>query len=180
VNTFELRVRNYCSLDMHNSELRIMQVNVGLQCNLSCTHCHLKCGPGRSETMKLEAMMQVIEVVADLRPEMVDITGGAPELNPHLRSFIRCLREEGLNVQCRTNLTVLLESGQEDLPEFFRENGVGLVASLPCYLEENVCAQRGQGTYSSSLTALRKLNALGSSHPHQHAHRAFLESTREK
>ncbi len=161
MNAFELRVRNDCSLDMRSSELRILQVNVGFKCNLSCTHCHLECGPERSETMSLEVMTQVVAAAAELRPEMVDITGGSPELNPNLRAFIRSLRDEGLHVQCRTNLTVLLETGQEDMPEFFREHRVGLVASLPCYLEENVCAQRGEGTYSRSLAALQRLNALG-------------------
>lgn len=161
MNGFELRVGNDCALDMHNCGLRILQVNVGFRCNLSCTHCHLECGPERSETMSLETMAQVAAAAAELQPEMVDITGGAPELNPNLRPFVRSLRKEGLRVQCRTNLTVLQEPGQADLPEFFREHRVGLVASLPYYLEEKVCSQRGEGTYSKSLAALRRLNALG-------------------
>ena len=161
MNGFELRVRNDCALDMNNCGLRILQVNVGFRCNLSCNHCHLECGPERSETMGLETMTQVAGAAAALRPEMVDITGGAPELNPNLRPFIRSLRNEGLHVQCRTNLTVLQEPDQADLPEFFREHRVGLVASLPCYLEDKECSQRGEGTYSKSLDALRRLNAMG-------------------
>ncbi len=167
MNGFVLRVRNDCSQDMYNCGLLILQANVGFRCNLSCTHCHLECGPERSETMSLETMTQVVAAAAEIRPEMVDITGGAPELNPNLRPFIRSLRKEGLNVQCRTNLTVLLERDQAGLPEFFREHRVGLVASLPCHLEEDVCRQRGEGTYTRSVTALQRLNAVGyGSEPH--------------
>jgi radical SAM/Cys-rich protein len=92
---------------------------------------------------------------------LVDLTGGAPELNPFFRRFVRVLREKGFPVQVRTNLTILLEPGMEDLPAFFKEQGVQLVASLPCYTKENVCAQRGQGVFESSIEAIRRLNALG-------------------
>jgi radical SAM/Cys-rich protein len=91
----------------------------------------------------------------------VDLTGGAPELNPHFRRFVGALCHEGHTVQVRTNLTVLQEPGMEEMPEFFRENWVHLVASLPCYLKENVCAQRGERVYEKSIAAIRRLNALG-------------------
>jgi radical SAM/Cys-rich protein len=92
---------------------------------------------------------------------LVDLTGGAPELNPHFRNFVLALRRGGHTVQVRTNLTVLLEPGMEDLPEFFRDQHIQLVASMPCYLEENVCAQRGKGVYEKSIAAIKRLNALG-------------------
>jgi radical SAM/Cys-rich protein len=96
-----------------------------------------------------------------MQPEMVDITGGAPELNPHFRKFVEALHKDGHTVQVRTNLTALLEPGMEDLPEFFKRNGVHLVASMPCYLEENVTAQRGEGVYEKSVQMIRRLNELG-------------------
>ena len=161
MNSFELRIQNDCQQDMHNYRLQILQVNVGFKCNLSCTHCHLECHPARPETMNWETMATVVAAAGEIRPERVDITGGAPELNSHLMPFIRALREQGLNVQSRTNLTVLLEPGNEEYIPFFKEQQVHLVASLPCYMENNVCKQRGPGTYAQSIQALQKLNAMG-------------------
>jgi len=106
-------------------------------------------------------MEQLFDVAGRLRPGMVDLTGGAPELNPDFRRFIRELRKRDHQVQVRTNLTAMLEQGLEDLPLFLSEHRVQLVASLPCYLEENVRAQRGQGAYEKSIEAIRRLNALG-------------------
>ncbi len=146
---------------MHNRRLRILQVNVGFKCNLSCAHCHLECHPARPETMSWKTMAEVIEAAGELRPELVDITGGAPELNPHLMPFIRALSKQGQNVQSRTNLTALLEPGNEKFLTFFKEHQVHLVASLPCYMEKDVCLQRGSGTYALSIQALQELNAQG-------------------
>jgi len=106
-------------------------------------------------------MEGVLDAAKETRCQQVDITGGAPELNPHFRRFVTALRQEGFCVQVRTNLTVLLEAGMEGMPEFFRAHEIHLVASMPCYLEENVRAQRGEGVYEKSVTALRRLNALG-------------------
>jgi radical SAM/Cys-rich protein len=106
-------------------------------------------------------MEQVLEAAKSVRCRLVDLTGGAPELNPHFRKFVSALHQGGHAVQVRTNLTVLLEPGMGDLPEFFRNHHVQLVASMPCYLEENVCAQRGEGVYEKSIAAIRRLNALG-------------------
>jgi radical SAM/Cys-rich protein len=142
-------------------DIGIVQVNLGLRCNQSCAHCHVGASPGRIEMMSRETMEAVLEVAAAAGAELVDLTGGAPELHPDFRWFVRSLRERGLTVQVRTNLTVLLESGMEDLPGFFLDNRIRLAASMPCYLEENVRAQRGAKVYEKSVEAIRRLNALG-------------------
>jgi radical SAM/Cys-rich protein len=139
----------------------LVQVNVGLRCNQACAHCHLGASPDRAEEMSPETMAQVLRLTGELRPRLVDVTGGAPELHPGLRGFLRALRAAGHPAQVRTNLTALLEPECEDLPSFFAEQGVRLVASLPCYLEENVDSQRGRGVYRQSIEALRRLNAAG-------------------
>jgi radical SAM/Cys-rich protein len=111
--------------------------------------------------MTWETMRQVIKVVLDIKPQFVDITGGAPELHPHLKKFVESLRADGHRVQVRTNLTVLTEPGFEDMPQFFKDHEVQLVASLPCFMEEEVCIQRGKGVFEKSIHMLKKLNALG-------------------
>ncbi|MHC4250608.1 MAG: DUF3641 domain-containing protein, partial [Planctomycetota bacterium] len=141
--------------------IEALQVNVGLRCNQRCSHCHLECSPERTETMPWDVMAEVIEVAGRVRPGLVDVTGGAPEMNPHLPRFIEALDARGLRVQVRTNLTVLLEEGLGDIARVFRASRVRLVGSMPCYLEENVRAQRGPGIYERSIEALGLLNALG-------------------
>lgn len=138
-----------------------LQVNVGLECNQACAHCHLECSPARSERMSWETMKRVIDLAAAIKPGLVDITGGAPELNPHLKRFVLSLKAVGHPVLVRTNLSVMTEAGNEDYPAFFAENGVDLVASLPCYLEENVDRMRGGHCFAKSLRVLRRLNELG-------------------
>lgn len=140
---------------------RTLQVNLGRLCNQQCLHCHVAAGPGRTEVMGVETLDLVIETLGRLPFELLDLTGGAPELNPGFRRLVRWARSLGLRVLDRCNLTVLLEPGQEDLADFLARQGVEVVASLPCYLRENLEAQRGAGTFESSLTALRRLNALG-------------------
>lgn len=161
MNNFETRLQKDCGAHLNGLEIKVIQVNVGLKCNQSCKHCHLQCGPAREEMMDWETMTEVIRVAKDVQPELVDITGGAPELNPHFRKFVQELRNNGHTVQVRTNLTALMEPGMEDLPEFLKKHGIHLVASMPCYLEENVNAQRGNGVYEKSVQMLRKLNELG-------------------
>jgi radical SAM/Cys-rich protein len=141
--------------------IETIQVNVGLRCNQSCRHCHLECSPARTESMDWETMAAVKAAALQAGASVVDVTGGSPELNPHLRRFIGELRQAGLNVQVRTNLTVLLEAGQEDMIDFLRNHRVRLVASMPCYLEENVDAQRGPHAYERSIEAIRRLNEAG-------------------
>jgi len=142
-------------------DLDTIQLNLGLVCNQSCMHCHVSASPGRSESMDLPTMELVVDAAREASPRRVDITGGAPELNPHFRWLVEALTAEGLDVQVRTNLTAMLVPGMEDMPVFLRELGVGLVASMPCYLEENVTAQRGGGVYMASVEVMRRLNALG-------------------
>ena len=141
--------------------LRIVQVNLGARCNQGCRHCHLAAGPDRTESMDWRTMELVRRACVQAHPEFVDLTGGAPELNPNFRRFVDELVEDGHVVQSRTNLTVLLEDGMENLPEFLASRRVRLVASLPCYLEENVRRQRGQEVYRKSIEALRRLNDRG-------------------
>jgi radical SAM/Cys-rich protein len=146
---------------LNSRGIDIIQVNIGLRCNQSCRHCHLDASPSRTEAMDWTLMQQVISVCRASGCTLVDITGGAPELNPHFREFVHALRGEHLQVQVRTNLTVLTEPGMDDMPEFFRDHAVRLTASLPCYTEENVRAQRGPLVYGKSIQALKQLNGLG-------------------
>lgn len=139
----------------------ILQVNLGYLCNLSCVHCHVNAGPNRTELMDRVTVDQVIGVLEQGHIRVLDLTGGAPEMNPHFRDLVRAARELDVTVIDRCNLTILLEHGYEDLPEFLAQQGVQVVASLPCYLEENVNQQRGKGVYSDSIEAIRRLNAEG-------------------
>jgi len=138
-----------------------LQANLGRLCNLSCRHCHVEASPLRPEIMDWPVMEAILALAERCPGCRVDITGGAPELNPHFRRFVAALRERDVPVQVRTNLTVLLEAGQEDLATFFRRHRVELVASLPCYLADNVDSQRGLGTYDRSIEAIRLLNREG-------------------
>lgn len=160
-NHFEEKIAQTGARGLYSHDIEVLQVNVGLKCNQSCAHCHLDASPQRTELMPWETMAQVLDVAEGVHPETVDLTGGAPELNPDFRRFISELTKRNHRVQVRTNLTAMLEPGSEDLPEFLREHRVQLVASLPCYLEENVRSQRGLGTYEKSMEAIRRLNALG-------------------
>jgi len=141
--------------------IRVLQVNLGYRCNMACTHCHVSAGLSRSELMSREVVEAVMRVLAENPIDTLDITGGAPELNPHFRMLVSSAKREGKRVIVRTNLSILLEKGNEDLPEFYRDHGVDLVASLPCYLEENVDAVRGIGAFGKSISVLRMLNRAG-------------------
>ncbi len=161
MNEFETRIQKDCGLDLYASEIQKIQVNLGLKCNQACRHCHLACSPQREEMMDWETMARVLKIAHKVQPEIVDVTGGAPEIHPHIRRFVEELSDNGYIVQVRTNLTALLEPEMEDMPEFFRSHKVHIVASMPCYLEENVNAQRGNGVYAKSIKMLQKLNGLG-------------------
>jgi radical SAM/Cys-rich protein len=141
--------------------LETLQVNVGYVCNQTCLHCHVNAGPTRTESMTRETADQVLEYLATSGATTLDLTGGAPELNPHFRGLVAGARALGARVIDRCNLTVLFEPGQEDLAEFLAAHRVDVVASLPCYTPELVDRQRGKGVYELSIAALRKLNALG-------------------
>ena len=146
---------------VRRGQLETLQVNLGYRCNLSCTHCHVNAGPGRTESMSLELVELLLEFASRQSIACLDLTGGAPEMNPHFRYLVRQARKQGLEVIDRCNLTILLEPGYEGLADFMAEEQVRIVASLPCYLEENVNKQRGNGVYQASVDALLKLNALG-------------------
>ena len=161
MNDFEKHVANSRSDGLHSLRIETLQVNLGLQCNQQCSHCHLEASPQRREEMGWPIMQLVLKATKSVHCQLVDLTGGSPELNPNFRRFVAALRQEDHSVQVRTNLTVLLEKGMEELPEFLRNHQVQLVASLPCYLEENVRAQRGEGVYAKSIEAIKRLNALG-------------------
>ncbi|MEK6605474.1 MAG: arsenosugar biosynthesis radical SAM (seleno)protein ArsS [Nitrospirota bacterium] len=139
-----------------------LQVNVGKLCNQTCTHCHVDAGPARTEIMTRETADAVVSVVRR-HPELrtVDITGGAPEMNPHFEYLVEQCRAMGRHVMDRCNLTVFFVRDKQHLPKFLADHQVEVIASLPCYLEENVDQQRGKGVYGRSIEALRLLNALG-------------------
>ncbi|WOD27113.1 arsenosugar biosynthesis radical SAM protein ArsS [Alloalcanivorax xenomutans] len=146
---------------LHRRRTTILQVNLGYRCNLSCVHCHVNAGPTRTEMMSAETADLVIEVLRRGHIETLDLTGGAPEMSPHFRRLVQEARTLGVTVIDRCNLTILLEPDYEDLPAFLAEQGVQVVASLPCYLEENVNKQRGKGVYAASIEAIRRLNRMG-------------------
>ncbi len=142
--------------------LDTLQLNLGYRCNQSCLHCHVNAGPKRTEEMTAETVDAVIGfLAANPGVRSIDLTGGAPELNPQFRRLVVAARERGLRVIDRCNLTILEEPGFDDLADFLAAHRVEIVASLPCYLEENVDRQRGSGVFEASLRALRRLNALG-------------------
>jgi radical SAM/Cys-rich protein len=141
--------------------LETLQVNLGYKCNQACLHCHVNAGPTRTEMMGWETVSEVIAYLKASSAKTLDITGGAPELNPHFRALVLAARSLGARVMDRCNLTVLEQPGQESTARFLADNGVEIVASLPCYLEENVNAQRGDGVFEASIRALKALNALG-------------------
>ena len=142
-------------------ELETLQVNLGYRCNQACSHCHVDAGPNRTEMMVRDTVDLVLRFVGTHAIRNLDVTGGAPELNPHFRYLVTEARAAGVTVIDRCNLTVLEQPGQDDLAEFLAEQNVHIVASLPCYTRENVDRQRGKGVYESSLRGLRKLNRAG-------------------
>ena len=138
-----------------------MQVNLGRLCNQSCRHCHVEAGPNRSELMSKSTMELCLEKMDEAGIRTIDITGGSPEMNPDYRWLVKSCRSRGYRVMTRTNLTILGEAGYRDLPAFFAENGVEVVASLPYYLEEMTDRQRGPGVFAASIEALKELNSIG-------------------
>lgn len=147
---------------IRRSEIVTLQVNVGKLCNQACHHCHVEAGPKRTEIMPADIADKVLHLLAESSSiQIVDITGGAPELNANFRRLVQASRALGRHVIDRCNLTVLLETGQEDLPEFLAANQVEVTASLPCYTAENVDKQRGKGVFDKSILALQRLNRLG-------------------
>jgi len=143
--------------------IHCMQVNMGYLCNLQCHHCHVEAGPDRTETMSLAVVDDCLRFADNAGEIDVDITGGSPEMNQHLMYFISNLRQFKAvkRIIVRSNLIILQETAYHHLPEFFAANEVEIVASMPCYTESNVTAQRGEGVYSANIEVLKRLNTLG-------------------
>ncbi len=146
---------------IRRNRLETLQVNLGYRCNQQCQHCHVDAGPRRTEIMARETVDDVIDFMRSQGIATLDLTGGAPEMNPHFSHLVAAATGMNVHVIDRCNLTVLLEPGFEGLPDFLAKHRVEIVASMPCYLEENVNAQRGAGVFERSIRALRLLNALG-------------------
>lgn len=149
------------SLELCASTVETLQVNVGRLCNQACKHCHVDASPSRTEIMTRETVQQVIAALRQFHFPTLDITGGAPELNPSFRHLVKEAAALGTRVIVRHNLTVIFEPGQSDLADFFRDHEVEVVSSLPYFLEQQTDAQRGQGVFQKSIEALRRLNAVG-------------------
>jgi radical SAM/Cys-rich protein len=159
-----LKYTQFPSITRHH--LETLQVNLGYLCNQQCLHCHVSAGPKRTEIMARDTCEQILTYLQAIPSiQTLDLTGGAPELNPHFRYLVDMARQLGKHVIDRCNLTILQVSGQEDLAAFLAKQAVEIIASLPCYLEENVDKQRGQGVFENSIAGLRQLNTLGYGQP---------------
>lgn len=161
MNNFDKKIFESRGKLLESVSIDTVQVNIGTMCNQSCAHCHLSASSESEKMMSPETMKMVIKKAEAIKPRCIEITGGAPELHPEFVTFVKILSQENHKVLVRTNLTVLLELGKRTLPDFYRKHRIHLVASLPCYDEENVTIQRGEGVYEKSITALKMLNSAG-------------------
>lgn len=150
---------------LSRGSLEILQVNLGYLCNQECEHCHVNAGPKRKEIMERATVDHVLDYLRSAKVTTLDLTGGAPEMNPYFRELVHTAHKLGVRVIDRCNLTILEESGYEDLPQFLAAHHVEIIASLPCYLEENVDQQRGNGVFQASMRVLQQLNQLGYGQP---------------
>jgi radical SAM/Cys-rich protein len=158
---FDEKLKSSGLANLRANVIEVLQINVGKLCNQTCTHCHVDAGPDRRESMSRDTAEQVINVLASNEIPTLDITGGAPEMNPNFRWLVEQAHKLGRRVIDRCNLTILMANGFKDLPEFLAKHDVEVVASLPCYLEENCDSQRGDGVFKTSINALKRLNQLG-------------------
>ena len=142
-------------------KMSVLQINVGRLCNLACKHCHVEAGPNRTEVMGRDVLEDCLKLYKEWGFQTIDITGGAPEMNPHFRWFVEEAVKVCPDVMVRSNLTVMLEEGYEDFPEFYAANKVTVICSLPHYKAKNSNKQRGEGTFEKSIQVLKRLNALG-------------------
>lgn len=150
---------------IRRKRLETLQVNLGYLCNLACVHCHVAAGPNRTELMDRGNIDVVIDFLKSQKISTLDLTGGSPEMNPHFRELVRTARELGVHVMDRLNPTIIEEPGYEWVAPFLAEHRLEIVASMPCYSEQNVDLQRGKGVFQSSIDALRRLNELGYGQP---------------
>ncbi len=155
------KIRQVRSEPLRADGIRILQLNLGYKCNMACKHCHVEAGPGRTERMDREIIDAALGVSGDHGINTLDLTGGAPELNSSFRYLVREAKNNGRHVIVRTNLTIFFEEGMSDLPEFYADHDVEVVASLPHYNEGNTDRVRGRGTFSKSVGAIKRLNSLG-------------------
>jgi radical SAM/Cys-rich protein len=159
--SFQKKIEEHAIPILRNS-VEVVQVNIGRVCNQACHHCHVESGPNRTENMEGKTVDRVIELIRSSQSvHTVDITGGAPEMNPFFKKLVVESRKLGKHVVDRCNLTILFEPKQEKTAEFLRDNQVHVIASLPCYSQSNVEEQRGGGVFKKSITALKMLNSLG-------------------
>ncbi|MEW6584654.1 MAG: arsenosugar biosynthesis radical SAM (seleno)protein ArsS [Nitrospirota bacterium] len=158
---FDKKVLETQTVPLGANGIRILQLNVCYKCNMACKHCHLEAGPGKNEFMSKDIIDISLEVLRNCPIEALDITGGAPELNPHYAYLVEEARRSGRRVITRTNLTIFFEEGMKNLPEMFADNEVEVVASLPHYTEGGVDRVRGAGAFRKSIEALKRLNTLG-------------------
>jgi radical SAM/Cys-rich protein len=159
-NPFAARLHE-TGYSLRRRKIETLQVNLGRKCNQACRHCHVDAAPWRTETMEASTAGRIVDWMQRYRPTVVDITGGAPELSIFFRFMVEGARQAGARVIDRNNLTIIEEDGFADLPEYLAQQGVEIVASLPCYEPENVNKQRGAGVFKRSISALQKLNAVG-------------------
>lgn len=160
-DTFGHHVAKATGASLRAATISTIQVNIGLTCDLACRHCHVESSPRRTEQMDWPTMLLVFQAAVRAGTRTLDITGGAPEMNPNLRRFVSIARFIGLQVIVRTNLTIMLEDAYANMPKFYRDYRVHLIASLPCYLPENVDRQRGLRVYEKSIEVIRRLNDEG-------------------
>jgi radical SAM/Cys-rich protein len=163
---FDAHITNVGLAPLRRARVSTIQLNIGLRCNLACHHCHVESGPKRTERLDQRGCERILELL-ERNPDVgtLDITGGAPELHPYFRDLVRGTRALGRTVIDRCNLTILFEPGQEDTDAFLAEQGVSIIASLPCYSLQNVEKQRGRGVFDGSIRALERLNSLGYGQP---------------
>jgi len=160
MNLFEAKLATE-GLSLSRAGIQTLQINVGRQCNQACRHCHVDAGPWRTETINKSVAQRIGGWISEYRPQIVDITGGAPEISKFFEYFVQTSREAGCHVIDRCNLTIIEEPGYDYLPKYLAEHEVEVIASLPCYTAENVAKQRGNGVFERSISALRKLNEAG-------------------
>lgn len=154
-------ILNQHQLTLRHQKTSELQINLGKLCNLACHHCHVDAGPKRTEIMTWETMQKILVWAEKTNINRVDLTGGAPELNPNFRPFCEALLALDIEITSRCNITVLFEPGQEDLAQWYADREIRLVCSLPCYTEDNVDTQRGKGVFDKSIKGLQLLNSVG-------------------
>jgi len=158
---FEERIEKTLGGPLTAGDLHVLQVNVGYRCNMACRHCHVVAGPNRSEVMEKDTVDQVLAVLNKYDIKTLDLTGGAPELNPYFTYFVTEAKKAGCHIIARSNLTIFFEKGYEHLPEFYRKHDIEITASLPYYIDSCVDIVRGDGTFKKSIRAIQLLNSLG-------------------